>query len=553
MNKIMIVDDEQIVRIAFKSIVNWSDLGILIYEASNGRQALDVLNNNSDIEVIITDINMPIMDGITLISQIRNSIYNPLIIVLSVYDDYKLVRKAFTLGVCDYILKTDMTAELIKNMVLEAIKKRKAKIISKDNEFYNYTDYLYQLKDITLKNLLKYKNVSDFKNKKNELNINIDRKNIVICTIYIDDFNEIEMRYQKDDIQLFINSVLNTIYQILKINNNGECISISQREYVLFLSYINEVSLLSVRQKCNKLLNTIKESLSNYIGINVTIGVSDTQNFYNKISSLYLKSKYNADFRFFIGKNSIIFPEDVEIADESSTIFDTNLLRHNFISLLNEGDKNELLIFLNKAFSSIKYISNPNFENSINNSSKNDNKDNYNIEKIYNRYMELIYILVDYLNSNGYETKQVFNSQSDFYDNIRKLETCFEIEAYIINCVNTILDFLEMNNTHNIRNIILKAKDFINKNYSKDISLKTISEYVGLSESHFSNIFSKNANTTFIDYITSVRIEKAKKLLTCTNMKIYEISSAVGYSNIEHFSRVFKKVTGNSPSFYRNK
>ena len=100
--------------------------------------------------------------------------------------------------------------------------------------------------------------------------------------------------------------------------------------------------------------------------------------------------------------------------------------------------------------------------------------------------------------------------------------------------------------------IILKAKRYIGNHYeNSDLTLKEVADYVELNEKYFTSKFSKETGETFISYLTSLRIEKAKDLLKTTNFKIYEIAEMVGYRNVENFNRVFKKNTGTSPAQYR--
>jgi len=93
------------------------------------------------------------------------------------------------------------------------------------------------------------------------------------------------------------------------------------------------------------------------------------------------------------------------------------------------------------------------------------------------------------------------------------------------------------------------AKDFITRNFfDKTLSLRMVSSYVGISENHLSSIFTKQTGQTFTEYVTELRVEKAKMLLKETNLKVYEIAENVGFANSEYFSKIFKKATGKSPN-----
>lgn len=139
-------------------------------------------------------------------------------------------------------------------------------------------------------------------------------------------------------------------------------------------------------------------------------------------------------------------------------------------------------------------------------------------------------------------------------DYLLKPEIDRESAGRKLNEIKTILDEREsLRNTSAIlgapcRNVLTaKAKQYIDKNYMKDISLVTVSEALHVSEGHLSRIFHKYMGLSFIDYLTSVRIEKAKYYLANTSYTLTEIADQVGYRSVDYFSRVFKKKEGKSP------
>ena len=114
------------------------------------------------------------------------------------------------------------------------------------------------------------------------------------------------------------------------------------------------------------------------------------------------------------------------------------------------------------------------------------------------------------------------------------------------------MDYAQNHQDRRQTDLMIRAKRFIMDNYANpELSLGSVAGYIGLNEKYFSSRFTKEEGTTFSNYLTEVRIRKARELMDKTDLKMYEISQQVGYNNVEHFTRVFKKVCRVSPGSYR--
>lgn len=535
MHKVLIVDDEPVVSLAIKSLINWEDYDISMeFEASNGKQALKILEENRDIEIVLTDINMPVMDGLELIIAIKEMKLFPCIIVLSAYKDYGLVRNAFKLGVNDYILKTELDADsllkLLNSVISKIDKEKKSNLIIVNNK--KSDSDMKIIKERVLKYLIEQKETEDSLRRFGDNNIRIDSNNIITCFLWVDDYSVIEERYKTTTLKPFISSVLNAIYQIINILNQGEAISLSPQEYVLFLSF-PKTDLINIKDSTANVLKDIKQSLFNYVNINVSIGVSSIGYGYGDIRNLFLQAEKNARLRLVFGKRRVIYPEDAVCIEneKSQSIIEK---AKEFILALKEENTEKTMTELDMLFGYIASFKNE------------------KIETIYMYYTEIIFLIIQLINEMGGETAKVFGKEINFYEKITKFETCQEINIWIENMVVWVLEYIKDKKSSKVSYTIARALEFIRSNYhDENISIKMISSFVGLSENYFSVIFAKEVGEPFKDYIIRLRINKAKELMEQTNMKIYEICESIGYKNVEHFSRIFKKVTGHSPNCFK--
>lgn len=532
MHKVMVVDDEPIVRLALKSLANWEKHDFdLSFEASNGKQALEILEANPDIEIVVTDINMPVMDGLELISRLKELEKSIGIVVLSAYDDYNFVRQAFKLGVMDYILKTDMEPDNILKILKGIVSRIKKADLSGIEKAAQERDTKL-IKKMFLKELIELDEVSAPESRAADLNLHICKDCNVVCCLLIDGYKEVNERYDGSSQKLLTASVQNAVNQILTETKSGEVLSVAPEEYIIFLSFPN-ISSSHIREKIVELLGKIKYSLRVYINVSVSIGVSTVKTGLAEMKQLYKEASANARLRFVFGKGRIIFPEYINNLPkkEVNTLIGKEA---QVASALRELTKEKIIEGLEKLFDILK---------------------NSNIDRIDNTYacyMEIVFLVINCLKERSEDIGSILGENINFYNTITRFETQEEINEWLKDTVVTVVDRLADKRDAKVNRTVTRVQEFVKDNYNKDINLKAASDYVGLSESHLSYVFTKMTGETFTDYVTRIRIEKAKELLEMTNMKVYEVSVNVGYANVEHFSRVFKKITGLSPNSYKS-
>lgn len=534
MHRVLVVDDEPIVRVALKTLVNWESCGYIFdLEASNGKQALALIDGNPDVKILVTDLKMPVMDGFELISEVKKRGLDMQIVVLSGYNDYDLVRHAFKLGANDYILKSEMDPDNIVRLLDDLAGHFDTKAAGAPPISDNSRDMKYE-KDEFLLQLLEKGKPEKIRSKAAGLGIRLSERNLAVCFLWVDNYQTVIERYGNGNLKPMIASISNGIYQVLNEAGMGEAVSISPQEYAVFLSF-DSVSLSGIRSILSEVLGKIMYALSNYFNIKVSIGVSAVKSGFDSIGELYGEAEANAKLRFVLGKGRIIYPEDTGSILSRESADEGRIIGHEgeFISALGDNDKERVFGELEKLLDRIGKIK---FDK---------------IEKAHGYYMELLFVMIKYLNDIGEDSEDIFGKEVDFYYKLMQFETLEEINIWIRNITAFLQDHLENKKEIKVNRLIARAREFVKANYN-NVTLKTVSEYVGLSEGYISKMFTQNLGMTFSDYLANIRIGKAKELIADTNLKVYEICYMVGYESVEHFSRVFKKITGHSPNSFKN-
>lgn len=526
MYSILLVEDEQIVRVALKSLIDWENNGFNPpFEASNGQQALEIIKNHPEVDVVLTDINMPVMDGLELIKELNKLEQAPDVIVLSAYDEYSLVRGAFKLGINDYIIKSQMEPESVLKVLSSTLQNSNRMKQQSEATYKGYQRKAF------LKRLLMEPYNAFSMSEIEHYQLKVRDKKMMICSLLIDGYAEIKSRYVNNSLDELTANMTETISVALEGNGAYEVIAISPEEYAVVLSFEQFVKS-KIYETIETMLQKVRLRLFHYMNMSVSAGISEIDYGYESLHKLYQEALECAKYRYLLGKGHNIYPEQVRCIVQ---VDHENLMDHKepLLEALSKLDKKNAFEELTKLMNLIG-----NFKCS-------------RIEEMSGYYMELLYIIIHHLHEMDDATVNVFEHNTDFLSMIRTFDTKAEIDGWLTNLVGNLLDYLINNNQGS--QAIQKAKEYVQTHYMEKIALSDVSAYLELSEGYFSALFSAETGENFIHYLTVYRIEKAKKMLTKSNMKIYEICEAIGYENVEHFSRVFKKQVGVSPLQYKNR
>jgi YesN/AraC family two-component response regulator len=528
MLKIILVDDEPIVRLTIQSLGPWQTYGFqFAFEAANGQEALEQLKSDPSIDIILTDISMPKMNGIEFIKQAKTINPNIAIIVLSAYNDYPYVREAFKLGIQDYILKSDLSFQSL----LKLFEKVKENIDTVNRHLKEINDNTILLKQKVIEDLLTGVQINTSREKLDSLHIKIKNTNNVVCLFEVDDYKLQEDRYDSEILAKIDNSIANIFSQKIIEYNTGEVLCLSKGRYVLIASFEGEHSASVMFQKLNQLINDIKYSLSELLNISVTVGVSAFSDGLENIPSLYQQAVQAVKFRLIWGKGKTINQQDIINITNTAQI-NISSFKKEIIAAIESLDTTGAQSILSNLKQYIVEL----------NPSK--------INVVYSLYIEIIYYILNYLIGKDLQPDDILDQELDFYHKINEYETIDEINRFLEGILLKIIEELKQKN-ENIPLKLKKAREYIRAHYHENISLKSVAEYLYVSEAYISRLFTKEMGESFINYVTHLRIEKAKELLKNSDLSINEISERVGYYNQEHFSRVFKKHEGCSPNKYR--
>ncbi|HOJ10703.1 MAG TPA: response regulator [Clostridiales bacterium] len=289
MYRVMIVEDEMLVRIGLKSMLNWEQLGMtVIADVSNGKEALEAYTTQRP-DILITDLRMPVMDGLTLIRKIREQDKQLIIIILTCLDEFSLAQEALSLGVSNYILKLTMSPEEIEQILVkcrETLDKRHETSIFE-------TQWIDRnlIKGQMLDDFLLYKSlpVDVFASFVNHSRMRLSEDKLCLVIMQLPDYKSLIESSGDTRGRKFCNFLLGVLDKVFTDYNRGEAYCDYKSEYILLFSF-GDVEHARIPSLINEILYAVKDAITHFIGADAYFGVSSIQNGYHYLPELRIEA-----------------------------------------------------------------------------------------------------------------------------------------------------------------------------------------------------------------------------------------------------------------------
>ena len=524
---ILLVDDEEEVIQAIIRKINWEELGFsVVGYADNGIKALEMIEESQP-DVVMTDIKMPYMDGLTLCKNLKQSYRNMKVIIYSGFDDFEFAREAVHLEAEEYLLKPISAGDMEA-----AFSKVRKKLDQEYDEYRNlnrlseyYRKSLPAMREQLVMGILEGRIAGERARAMMETyEICLDSPFYVVAALYMD-VNPREE--QPQPAQLFTLSLKDMVQDYLKNRTRFFSTAFLDQVIVIFMlderEEIDQV-LYHLDQICKMGFHVLKSS--------VTAAVGQICANTDALHTSYEEAVNAMEYRSILGSGQVLYINDIEPCSEENIL----VTEHEFQNLVHAvklGNRDETNAAIAQIMDSIR-------------------KEPISPGQYQLLFMELLSELMKIGRAYKLHPNQIFGEHAGSWQELYRMVTVDELEGWLQEVCTNLRHVLRHERRDSAARLTEQAKAYIEEHYKEsDLSADSLCRCLNVSAAYFSTIFKREVGMSFVAYLTKIRLEHALELLRTTEDKTYIIASRVGYMEPNYFSYVFKKQYGISPSKYR--
>ena len=541
MYQLMIVEDEKSTREGLKDCVDWNRYDIkVVAEAPNGQEALNRLHE-MPIDIVLTDVVMPIMDGIELVRQIRCIYSSVKVIFISGYWDMPYLKSAFQLDAIDYILKPIKLEELeqVIQKVTEICRLEKEAKQNLQEMKNKLAASLPLMRERFISRLL----TGSIKGRKAILQkaafLDLPFEQVGYYTVFTIQINpsvqtmlskkdKVETMEEHEILLMKIKELVEST-RIADLNLNIFC-SIADENRINFILY--SASSTSY-DRTIEIAQQMQDKIKNATSAVVSVGIGDEVPSVEYLNRSWQKSVRALDQGYFLGEGAIIHYKDIDLKNEIPSYY-SHPIQEQICNAIRLGREKEVKSLTSSFFQELYSYT------------------GMNIDYVRTICLELIILAERILLESG-DSKLDIGGRKDMWKKVFQLKTLKQTEEWMSNQLCDMAGTIDRIQNTKSKSIVERMKSAVQRRCSENITIQELAEELYFTPNYICMLFKKETGESFREYLTKVRLERAKTLLRNSTMKLYEIAGQIGYTDPDYFTRIFRKYTGVTPTEYRER
>lgn len=522
--KIILVDDEKGILEGLKKIINrYIPECEVVGTAHNGIDGFNIIQKRQP-DIVITDIRMPQADGLEMIKMLKDIDSQSKFILLSGHADFEYARRGMKLGVNFYINKPVEECELRECVcqVMEEIRSERMKLQEIDNL---KQDFHSRIQEDALRDVLDLGN-DHLELVEELLRVNhIPMKNSRYASILIEMNGNVDFlrEYGFDPVFRRIDLVLRQYDGVYRFRYSGAQVAV-----VLTHSTAFELAELV------HVIHRLKEILTRELKLSIIIGVGTVQDRPVGISHSFEEARNALSYKLMKGAEGVIPFSEIKNLSERSKHVPEEIIA-DLEAAIDNMDEHECVVIIHQIFGRIQ--------------------DEIHISPadLQLQCLNILLLSIRKMSIQQLQQNELLGRHILSLEGISRFETLAYLETWMVQVIRGIIAFKLEHHIPKKKDMISEIKGYVTDHYNEPISLAEVAARFFINPYYLSQYFKQKTGETYLNFLTRIRISKAKELLEGTDLKIYEICHEVGYSDPQHFARMFEKLTGCKPREYRKK
>ncbi|MFR5412337.1 MAG: response regulator [Enterocloster bolteae] len=538
MYRVMIVDDEPLILAGIASLLDWKEYGCEISgKAANGQQALKLMEEQKP-DIVITDIKMPGMDGIGFMKAVKERGWDDVIfILLTNLEEFSLARQALSLGAVEYLVKMELTEEKLADSLKLAMERREMKrkaeaagtavTVSREEAVRGYIEKL--LTDGgTFSGGASSGNAGEASAQNQGEGYDSCLRRPVLAIISFNyGYEGFSSDFTREDQKKVISFAENIIEQMVKGYFDHSCLV--RRELNSLVLVMSTDGIEDYREQIRSLGEKIISVVKDYFEVSVSVAVSSRRESLGEFGALLYEAMSATNHYFYHSLDPVVFySEECETSARHTGSFHIGFLKKDLSQAVALNDSGRLEEILDQVACLLR-------------------EHNPSRQQAVNACANLYFFLSSFF-EDGEEPD--FPYEVNIMEKLGRLGTLGQIIQWINWFKEAVSGILERRRDTRVDKIAEMVREYVMEHYKERITLGQAAEALNISQGYLSTAFKKQSGESFTNYVSAIKIEKAKELIASHQYMMYEVSDLLGFDTPFYFSKVFKKVTGMSPKEY---